>query len=422
MSRIDVIGIGADGLAGLQPELIDRIRQADFLAGGERHLSYVPSACGEKFVVKDNLAQLVEEIGKRFPRQRCVVLASGDPLFYGIGTYLAGALGRDKVRIEPALSSMQLAFARAGLPWQDAALASVHGRDARAQLLPLLGQPSIGLFTQDGESPATVARFFLRYGLDGYEATVAENLGADDERVTRCANLTELARQSFGALNYLVLRRTDFAFRWDEIRRRRALVPGAPDDAFVQPEEQRAVMTRQEVRAVLLGKMSTPAEPGATVWDIGAGLGTVAVEIAVLRPHAEVLAVEQDPVRAGYLRQNRERFGAYNVRVIEGTAPEVLWPEAERPRVVFIGGSGARLGDILETAAARLVDGGRLLANFVTLDHLMGIIDRLRRWDWPFEVTAVQVARSDLLGGAIGLKPLRAVFIVAATKPEGGRA
>ncbi|MBV9122156.1 MAG: precorrin-6y C5,15-methyltransferase (decarboxylating) subunit CbiE, partial [Planctomycetes bacterium] len=138
---IDVIGIGADGPASLRPELRERIAAADFLAGGERQLSFFPEVRGQRFVIKDNLADLREELGKRFPEQNCVILASGDPLFYGIGTYLAGICGSQNVRIEPALSSMQLAFARAGISWQDASLASIHGRDPRPVLLPLLGQP-----------------------------------------------------------------------------------------------------------------------------------------------------------------------------------------------------------------------------------------------------------------------------------------
>src|SRR5437660_11560530 len=129
--RIDIIGIGADGPAGLAPDVLSRIQAADFLAGGERHLNYFPEAGGERFVIKDNLPALGEELTKRHPRQQCVVLASGDPLFYGVGTYLLSVLGSQNVCVRPGVSSMQLAFARAGISWQQAALASIHGRDVR---------------------------------------------------------------------------------------------------------------------------------------------------------------------------------------------------------------------------------------------------------------------------------------------------
>jgi precorrin-6Y C5,15-methyltransferase (decarboxylating) len=419
--QIHILGLGADGAASLCSDRIDRICTADFLAGGERHLRQFPQARGERFIVKNNLTQLVEELRKRHPEQRCVVLASGDPLFYGIGRYLIEAFGTQGLRIEPALSSMQLAFARAGIPWQDAALASVHGRDLRATLLPLLGRRWIGLFTQDGDSPATVARFFLERGLTDYEAIIGENLGTTEEQVSIWMRLAEQAKQHFAPLNYLILQRLASPDRLASEERYRALVPGVPDDAFQRPEEGSAVMTRQEVRSVVLSKLMAPSEPGDTVWDIGAGLGTVAVEIAVLRPHVEVLAVECNLMRARFIHANRERFGAYNIRAIEGTAPEALEGETERPRMVFIGGSGDRLPAILDLASARLHEGGRLVANFVTLEHLMLMLERLRAWHWPFEVVEIQVARSDSLAGLTGLRPQRGVFLLYADKPKGDK-
>jgi precorrin-6Y C5,15-methyltransferase (decarboxylating) len=417
MPYILVIGLGAEGQAGLRPELVERVHRADFLAGGERQLRCFPSALGVRFIIKNNLDELLQELRRRAPEQHCVVLASGDPLFYGIGTYLAERFGSGCLRIEPAVSSMQLAFARAGIPWQNAALASIHGRDLRAILLPLLGRPIIGLFTADGDSPAAVARFFLQRGLGDYEAVVGENLGTEQECVSRFAVLTQLSDRQFAPLNYLLLRRTrdpDAAVR---VERKRRLSPGIPDEAFERPEDGPEVMTRQEIRSVLLSKLG-PLSPGDTVWDIGAGLGTVSVEIAVLRPEAEVLAVERDPERAEFLRKNREQFGAYNIRVIEGSAPAALAAETERPRTVFIGGSREQLPAVLDFVFPRLRPGGRLLANFVTLEHLMLMLQRLQEWAWPFEVTQIQVARSDRLAGLTGLKPHRGVFLARADKPE----
>ena len=416
--RIDVIGIGADGPAGLRPDQVERICTADFLAGGERQLAYFPSARGQRFTIKSNTLDLVSELKARLGKQRCVVLASGDPMFYGVGTsLLAGRLGREVVRIEPAVSSMQLAFARAGWSWQHAALASIHGRNLRTTLLRLLGVGLIGLFTQDGESPAAVARFFLQFGLGGYEAVVGENLGGPDERVTYWADLHRLADQRFAPLNYLILRHRDWPGDEYEIAHNRTLVPGVPDEVFSRPDAGPEVMTRQEVRAVVLAKLLGPTQPGDTAWDVGAGLGTVSVEVAVLRPHVEVVAVERDPARAALLRQNRERFGAYNIRVVEGTAPEALASEPERPSLVFVGGSGERLPAILDLVADRMREGGRLVAAFVTLEHLLTALDRVRGWGWPVDVTEVGVARGDTLAGLTGLRPHRGVFLVSADRP-----
>jgi precorrin-6Y C5,15-methyltransferase (decarboxylating) len=417
MPLIHIIGVGAGGPASLRPELTDIINAAEFLAGGERLLRFVDSRRGHRFIIKDNLDELVGQLANRCETERCVVLASGDPLFYGAGTLITRLLGSHKVRVEPSVSSMQLAFARAGIPWHLATLASVHGRDLRKALLPLLGRRLIGLFTQDGDSPAAVARFFLQFGLNDYDAFVGENLGAADERVSRHVDLSLLAQARFGPLNYLILSRKSQAIGPGEIERNRALVPGVPDHIFARPGEGQEVMTRQEVRAVLMGKLG-PTETGDTVWDIGAGLGTVSVEMAVLRPDVEVLAVECDPARLTFLRQNRERFDANNIRVLAGTAPEALQDEKDKPRIIFIGGSKEHLPAIVDLARDRLRDGGRLLGNFVTLENLTLVLERLRAWRWPFEITQIQVARSDQLAGLTGLKPLRGVFLVCGKKPE----
>src|SRR5262249_22664301 len=155
------------------------------------------------------------------------------------------------------------------------------------------------------------------------------------------------------------------------------------------------VMTRQETRSVLLGKLSGVLQAGDTVWDIGAGLGTVSVEIAVLRPDVEVLAVERAPERAAFIRRNQERFDAYNIRIIEGTAPQVLAGETDSPRLVFIGGSGLNLPMILDDVEQRLRAGGRLLANFVTLENLMTTYLHFKAKGWEVDITEVHVARSD---------------------------
>jgi precorrin-6Y C5,15-methyltransferase (decarboxylating) len=252
--------------------------------------------------------------------------------------------------------------------------------------------------------------------LNDYAALVGENLGATNEHLSRWENLQELAQQRFAPLNYLILQRIGMAPR-EERDRRRGLVPGVPDDIFARPSEGREVMTRQEVRSVLLGKIG-PTEPGDVIWDIGAGLGTVSVELAVLRNNVEVVAVERDPSRVGYLRQNRDRFDAYNIRIVEGTAPAVLAEEKERPKVVFLGGSGDQLEEILDFVHAKLQPGGRLLANFVTLENLLAFVQKLKAWQWRFDVTEIHIARSDDLAGLTGLKPHRGVFLVGADKPE----
>jgi precorrin-6Y C5,15-methyltransferase (decarboxylating) len=415
---VTIIGLSASGTAALRPALRALIEQADFVAGGARHLEHFPGVRGERFRIANNLQELVKELLHRRETGRCVVLATGDPMFFGVGKFLSEQLGSGAVQVEPAVSSMQLAFARAGLSWQEAALASVHGRELRSTLLPLLGQGLIGLFTDPDNNPSAVARFFLDHELDDYKAFVAEDLETPAERLRGWLQLADLLKEkTFASLSYLILRRTCEASCLADLQRCRDLVPGVPDDEFCRPADKPAIMTCQEVRAVVLAKLGRSFNAGDVVWDIGAGLGTVAVELAVLRPHIEVVAVEKDPRRAALARHNRQRFGAYNVRVVEGLAPDVLSRESSRPRAIFVGGSGGQLAAILALAAQRLQTDCLFVGAFVVLEHLGLTLRFFQDLGWPTNVTSVQVARSDALGELTGLRPFRAVYLVRAVAP-----
>ncbi|HEX8202297.1 MAG TPA: precorrin-6y C5,15-methyltransferase (decarboxylating) subunit CbiE, partial [Isosphaeraceae bacterium] len=296
---VQLLGMGADGPAGLSPRARAALASATFLAGGTRHLELIGSTPAETFPIVNNLRALAERLRGRGPDERCVVLASGDPLCFGIGHYLGAALGRDQLVVEPAVSSLQLAFARAGLSWHDATLASVHGRPLARTLLPLLGRPKIGILTQDGDSPAAIATFFLARGLDDYDAWVAEDLGAATERVT-AVPLADLRGRRFGALNVVVLlRREPMSSDVFPLQQR---LPGISDALFAQPNAGPVLLTHADVRAVTLARFRDLPEEG-TIWDVGAGLGGVSVELARAFPGREVVAVEQSEPRRSFLRE-----------------------------------------------------------------------------------------------------------------------
>jgi precorrin-6Y C5,15-methyltransferase (decarboxylating) len=401
-----VIGLGAEGLSGLGTRARGAIQNATLLAGGQRHLGLVGPTRAETFRIADNVEALLDRLAHRGPGDRCVVLASGDPLFYGIGHRIVARLGREQVVVEPAVSSLQLAFARVGVSWHDAAVASVHGRPFQPTLLPLLGRPKIGLFTHDGDSPSQVARFFLDRGLADYDAWVCQNLGVADESVVAAA-LPEIVGRPFADLNVLVLLRNG------------SNLPAAPptpdDDAFAHPESGPILLTHRDVRALVLRRFR--AQDGGPIWDIGAGLGGVSVELARAFPGAEVVAVESSPARVDFLKINRTRFHAYNIRIVEGSAPDCL-RDLEPPDGVFLGGSGGKLGLILELVAERLRPGGRLVANFVGLENLTFALDWLRARRWEFDLTQAQILAGRPLAGLTTFVPERPVWIVSADPPR----
>lgn len=205
-TTVTVVGIGNDGPSGLSRRALAEIWRADLLCGGERHLSFFPMHPAEKQVIRANLSDIAALLASARPR-RTVVLASGDPGFYGIARFLAKALGKERLTILPAPSAMQEAFARIKEPWDDALLLSVHGRSREGLVETVRSHDKIALFTDATNSPTAIARMLLEAGVDGHTAYVCENLGAQDERV-RAFDLNTLADTTdIAPLNTLILLR-----------------------------------------------------------------------------------------------------------------------------------------------------------------------------------------------------------------------
>ncbi len=420
--RVVVVGVGADGPAGLGEAALRAVAEAEVLVGGRRLLAGFPDHPAERIVVGADVEEAVAAAARAAREgRRVAVVASGDPLFHGIGAAVVEAVGPEAVEVIPHVSSVQLAFARLRLPWDDAALVSVHARPL-AELLPAVRtRPKVAVLTGGRHTPGAVAAFLLAQGLRGWRAWVCENLGSPGERVVGCA-LEELPGREFAPLNVLVL--LDPArLPGDGLRRGAAAgdagpraagdspeggagvgappgggrwpVLGLPDGAFEQRRPLRGLITRQEVRLVSLARLELP--PAGVLWDVGAGTGSVAIEAARLAPGLRIFAVERNPDDAERAGRNASRFGAEGVAVVLGEAPAALaWlPDPDR---VFIGGTGGRLAEVLEAVAARLRPGGRIVLNAVTLETLAAAEAELGRLGWERDVTLVNVARARRLG------------------------
>ncbi len=410
---VTLVGLGADGMSGLTVEARAAIAAADLLVGGRRQLALCANGAAERWPIGGDLDLLLSRVGtKAAAGRRIVVLASGDPLFFGIGARAVAALGAARVRTLPALSCLQLLAAAVGEPWEDAVVASVHSRDLETQLVPIAGAVKAAVLTGDGGDPARVARFLVERGYDDYEAAVGERLGAADAGLTRLP-VVELAarRESFDPLNVLWLRRCGDAAARAAAWRQRA--PGIEDDLFAQRRPEAGLITKRDVRRLVLARLGLPAVGAADLWDIGTGSGSVAVEMALACPAARVLAIEKNEADVANVRGNRTRSGAVNVRVIHGRAPEAIPPES-RPAAVFIGGSGGELPALLETALERLRPGGRLVATFATLEHVAAAIATLKGLGVAPEVAQVQVSEGRPLLDLTRLDPRSPVFVVSA--------
>jgi precorrin-6B C5,15-methyltransferase / cobalt-precorrin-6B C5,C15-methyltransferase len=395
LSRLLVVGLSAGGAGSLPAALLERIAAADLLAGGQRHLSYFPDFHGERLTIGANIEAVVERLQQALAlRQQGVVLASGDPLCYGIGASLRRYFPAENLEIIPAPSAFQLAFAALAEPWHEAALLSAHARPLAEVVTGVLAAPKAAILTDNHHTPATIAGALLEAGLlPGSPCAICENLGGPTQRIVRTC-LAEVERQAYAPLNVLVI--------WPQPAPAPPRSPGLPDEAFSTSARQ---LTKREIRLLSLAELALG--PGQALWDIGAGSGSVGLEAARQQPTARVYAIEKRAEMAGHIRENLRRFPASNFHLTEGLAPAGLaaWP---RPDAVFIGGSGGQLLEIIHLVHERLKPEGRLVINLTTLESLQTVREQLP----AAQVIQVQINRGVPILEMLRFEALNPVFIV----------
>jgi precorrin-6B C5,15-methyltransferase / cobalt-precorrin-6B C5,C15-methyltransferase len=407
---ITILGIGDDGCLGLSSRAIGAVTRAQVLAGGERQLAFFPQFQGQRIVLKHGLAERLDRIAELAAENNVCILASGDPLLFGIAAKVIERMGAAHVEIVPQPSAMQWAFAKVGLAWDDAALVSVHGRGLDGLLMRLRNYAKAACFTDAANSPAAVAAHFLDYNQDGWQAWVCENLGSPDERVRHFA-LADLARATdIAPLSMLILQRRDRGWQPP------AAIPFLHEDDYAKRAPAKGLITKREARTLSLAALRLNRR--SVLWDIGAGSGSVSIEAAMLAWEGRVYAIEADPQGVEICRENVRTHAADNVRIVAAGAPQTL-AGLEDPDAVFIGGSGGALVEIMAVALARLRPGGRLVVNAVTLDNVAAAYAAYRRAGLTPEVTVLNVSRGEPLGEYLRYEALNPIHIFAAGKPDG---
>ncbi|KIL38651.1 cobalamin biosynthesis protein CbiE [Gordoniibacillus kamchatkensis] len=395
--RIAIIGIGDDGADSLLPRYVERIERSQRLVGGERQLAFFPRYEGEKVVIKSGLAELADMLAGS--DKDTVVLASGDPLFYGIGGYLAKKCGAE---VYPYVSSVQLAFAHMGESWQDAAVYSLHGRSIAGLAQKIDGQGKIALLTDERNSPQRIAEYLLHFGMSEYRAFVAEHLGGDKERC-RWFELEELAAGGVecSPLNVVVLRRTGPSPQW---------TLGIEDEAFAQRKPDKGLITKREVRILSIAALGL--KPDSVVWDIGTCTGSVAIEAARLCRDGAVYAIEKNEDDLANCLENMRKFRT-DFTAVHGKAPNGL-EQFPDPDAVFIGGSGGEMQELLRVCCTRLKPGGRIVLNAVTIENLFEAQQAFLAQGYRVDISMIQAARSKPILNMTRLEAMNPVYIVTA--------
>lgn len=400
---VTIIGIGLEGAAGLSEELRELIAQADELWGGERLLDAWPSPGTHKVALGGDLMETLQNLKERPPERKVVILASGDPLFYGVAASVLKILPKDEVRVYPQVSSLQTAFARVRLSWQDAALTSAHARPVCEVIGLARRYPKLGILTDPVQTPAWIAAQLLAAHVPDCRAVVCENLGEMDEKITD-TRLVELVGKTFSPLNVLLL------VHDPDWKPAPAFAPRS-DSAY---RHKNGLITKRDVRILSLARLELCETD--LVWDVGAGSGAVSVEMAELVWRGRVFAVERDAECLTCLRENVTCWGAINVEIVKGQAPQAL-ANLPAPTAVFIGGSGGQLINILERVEAAARPGCRIVANFALLENMLIGMNWMRAHGWRPELSEAQFSYGTPTGEGTRLVPSNPVFILSGAIP-----
>ena len=380
--NVTLIGMGSGQPENLTLQGLAALRQADLILGARRLLAVLPAGCTENRAAAyrpDEVAELLQTSGA----ENAVLVYSGDTGFYSGASAMMEkleALGV-RARVLPGLSSIQLLAAALGRPWQGWNLVSAHGRTCDPVAECMQGRPTFFL-TGGSEDPATLCAQLAAEGFGDVQGVVGQCLGTPEEKIFR-GSVKELAAGRFNSLSVLLVEAAEVL---------PDVAPGLPDEAF---ERGDVPMTKQEVRAAVLAKLAV--RPEDILWDVGAGTGSVSVELALAAPRGRVYAVECRPEGCALIKANREKFRTRNLVLVEGLAPAAL-SDLPAPDAVFIGGSKGSLAAIVDAALDKNPD-ARICVSAIALESLSAAVAALTAKGRTVQVSQIAVSRARAVGG-----------------------
>ena len=398
---VTLIGLGGGTRETLTDEARRALEQAEAVLGAGRLLENLPHIEHQARIAETRAAELFARLQALNAARPCVVY-SGDAGFYSGASGLSALLREAGIafRVLPGLSSVQLLSARLGEAWQDWALYSAHGTDCDPIAALMGGRPAFFL-TGGKNTPASLCRLLTEAGLGSLRAVVGEKLSCPDERIVTMS-AAACAETDFAPLSVLLV---------DAAPRPVERTGGIPDDAFLRAA---VPMTKQEIRAAVLAKLAVL--PTDTVWDVGAGTGSVSVELALAARRGRAFAVEYKDEALDLIRRNRERFGAWNLRIVPGRAPEAL-DALPAPDAVFVGGSEGRLAEIIDAALTKNPR-ARLCVSAIALETLSAALDAFAAHGLEAEVTQISVSRAKPGGKLRLLLANNPVFLISGGRED----
>jgi precorrin-6B C5,15-methyltransferase / cobalt-precorrin-6B C5,C15-methyltransferase len=391
---LSVVGIGEDGLVGLAPVACYLFDRAQVLVGGDRHLAMLsPNDPREKLTWSSPIAATVAEIMRRRGQAVCV-LASGDPMCYGIGVTLTRQIEIAEMTIVPVPSAFSLVCARLGWSLPDVETLSLCGRDPALIQVALYPGARLLVLSSDRRTPAIVADILVKRGLGDSQITVLERMGGDRERMIE-QTAASWGNRECDDLNTIAILCIPSSPNFNYYSR----LAGLPDSAYHHDGQ----LTKREIRAATLAALAPL--PGQLLWDVGAGCGSVGIEWMRSNSRCKAIAIEQHPTRLQFIADNATTLGTPNLRIITGEAPEAL-KDLPTPDAIFIGG-GLTTENLFETCWQALRTGGRMVVNAVTVEGEQKILE----WHGELggELTRIAIQRAEPVGKFLGWKAIAPV-------------
>ena len=415
---IDVIGTDAGAPASLPTAQQQLIREAHWIAAPRRLQPALNAWLNrpKPFIDSDDPRLLVDALQDLDATAPGVVLASGDPLWFGIGRVLGDRLGTARLRFHPAPTSLQLAFARIGRPWQDATWVSLHGREPQALSQALQKRPAaLAVLTDPNQGGAIgVRQMLVSSGLEAsYDLWLCENLGHPDERILQIAPDDNLPLDLHRLLIAVLIAKEP-----TQPDPKTYPLFGLDDGVYLQHSDHPGLMTKREIRIQLLADLNPPEQ--GVLWDLGAGTGSVGLEALRLRPQLQLMAVEQRAGGAALIKANAERLGVRPAAVLEANAIDLLQGDLpaglEQPNRVLVGGGGRQRNTLLQLVLERLEPTGTVVVPLATVESLSGVRRLLEDANMTVRISQLQAWRGQPLSDGTRLAPMNPILTVSGTK------
>jgi precorrin-6Y C5,15-methyltransferase (decarboxylating) len=405
---LSVVGIGEDGLLELSAAARSQIDRAEILVGGDRHLAMLRDAIllddlrshlRSHLIWTSPIEETIQKIISYRGKSVCV-LASGDPLWFGIGTTLLRRIPIEEITIIPSPSTFSLICARLGWSINEVETLSLCGRPTSLLNAYIYPNAKLLILSSGKETPAIVAKVLCDRNFTNSKITILEHLNGTEERI-----ISSLANQSLDFPEFADLNAIAVECIPNPEAQILSRMAGLPDAAYHHDGQ----LTKREVRAITLSALAPNA--GELLWDVGAGCGSISIEWMRSHPRCQAIAIEKS--RTHFIAENAIALGTPNLKIIEGKAPEIL-KDLPPPDAIFIGG-GATVKDLFETCWENLRSQGRLVANVVTLEGEQ----KLFQWQQKYggTLTQISIKRAEPIGSFLGWQPMRPVTQWKIIKP-----